>query len=447
MKRKTYRLLLAAFLATAFFNANAQKKPIHEDPKYGGDSVTRVECVKNLSLYGELYDQKDYLQAYPHWRRALEICPDNVSKNLYIHGCTLVKYKYKDSRDPSYVDTLMMVYERRIKNFGQEGFVLGRKGADLLAYRKDDYAQAYEYFKKSVELRDKKSEAAIIVYWMQTAVAMYKTEQITQEEVIETYAKSIEVLDHQIKKTKKDKKEDQLKKALNNVEVLFDESGAATCTALIDLFGPRYEAYPEDIDLLKRATTLLSKYECEDSELFVKTSEQLHSLEPSALSAHNLARMFIKKDDFDKASQYYEQAIDLETDSATLANYYYEYANMAFAKGLNQKVRRLSYKSLNYNPKSGKPYILIGKAYAASADDCGENEFEVNAVYWAAVDKFQTAKNIDTAQDVRTQANKLILTYKEYYPNKENSFFYGVKTGDTYEVKCWINEKTIARFD
>ena len=81
--------------------------------------------------------------------------------------------------------------------------------------------------------------------------------------------------------------------------------------------------------------------------------------------------------------------------------------------------------------------------YAESADECANISLP-KSVYWVAVDKFNHAKSIDPS--IEDQANKLILTYSNYFPNKEDAFFVGINENDTYTVNCWINETTKARF-
>jgi len=95
------------------------------------------------------------------------------------------------------------------------------------------------------------------------------------------------------------------------------------------------------------------------------------------------------------------------------------------------------------NPASGEPYVFIGYLYAMSANNCGNNEVEKNSVYWAAVDKFIKAKSIDPS--VAEECDRNIGIYSKYYPSKEEIFFQGLKEGDNYTVKCWINETTTVR--
>ncbi|MFW6327855.1 MAG: hypothetical protein ACOC2F_06030, partial [Bacteroidota bacterium] len=67
-----------------------------------------------------------------------------------------------------------------------------------------------------------------------------------------------------------------------------------------------------------------------------------------------------------------------------------------------------------------------------------------SAVYWAAVDKYIKAQNVDPS--MAEEANQRISQYSRYFPDKEDAFFYDYTVGKSYTVGCWINETTSVRF-
>jgi len=91
----------------------------------------------------------------------------------------------------------------------------------------------------------------------------------------------------------------------------------------------------------------------------------------------------------------------------------------------------------------GSPYLLIGDMYSSSTKLCGENDFEISAVYWVAVDKYRKAKAVDAS--IAEDASKKIAIYSQYFPNKKDAFFYGYTDGQSYIVGCWIKETTTVR--
>ena len=62
--------------------------------KYGSDSI---ECVTQLSLYREVYKQKNYEEAYPYWKWVKENCPMS-SKYIFADGPKILDYKIKHAK-------------------------------------------------------------------------------------------------------------------------------------------------------------------------------------------------------------------------------------------------------------------------------------------------------------------------------------------------------------
>ncbi len=109
------------------------------------------------------------------------------------------------------------------------------------------------------------------------------------------------------------------------------------------------------------------------------------------------------------------------------------------------RARRYAREANNVNPNDGRPLILIGEMYAASASDCGDDEFTEQTAYWVAVDKFERAASVAEDSSVQERAQDLASTFRQYFPDRELIFFHGYDTGDTYRVECWINRDTTVR--
>lgn len=461
MKAKIIKSTISVIvLLITAISTMGQGMPIHLDPKYGKDSITRMECAKNVSLYSEFYKQDNFKDALKPWRYVFENSPQ-ASKNTYIKGAVI--YKNLIAREKSeavknqLIDSLMKVYDQRIVYFADKGTVLSYKAADLYGYKGDNAAaDVNAMLKEAMQLEGKESKAAIVTIYMQTAVSLYKNEQLDGNGVINAYTFSIETLEkakayntalvNQGGKYKErgEKELENIETSLNNVEALFSESGAANCDALISIFEPKCAENNNNIDWLKKVTKLLDKNDCTESPLFAKSSEQLYKLEPSSESAHNLARLFLKKQQYDKADKYYEEASRLEEDPTTKALYYFEWSTLAMAQENFPKVRELSNLALKFNPNDGRPYLMIGRAYA-STKNIGQEDVERKSVYWVAVDCFVKAKQADAS--IADQANELIATYNVHFPNKEEWFMaIGTGEGDSYTVGGWINVPTKVRF-
>jgi len=438
---KTYlKAVVLISIAIIFSSSN-----LSAQPKYGNDSV---RCIRNLSLYKEFEKQNNYTDALPPWRRVFVDCPRS-HKNIYIDGAKMYNYLIAKEKDPEkrdkLVDTLMMIYDQRIQYFDEKGNVLGRKGVDYLKYRRrngvDAIKTGYDILTESIKLRNEKSSGAILSTHFNAGTQLFGAGAISNEEVIQNYTTTINIIEANLKKKPDDKRMNSCK---DGVENMFEKSGAATCEAIISIFTPRYEANPEDIDLIKKIIGFLSKTGCEDSDLFFNTSESLYSLEPSADAAYNLAKMALSKKDFDKVSKYYLEAIGLETDNVVKSRYYVELGDITFREFKDlQLARNYAFNAINANESNGHAYILVGHIYR-TIESCGENDIEEKALYWASVDMYQKAKAVDP--ELSEEVDEYISVVTPHFPDDEILFFYNLEQGQSYVIDyCWINVTTVVR--
>lgn len=420
--------------------------------KYGTDSV---KCVMNNSLYYEFYKQwksSDYenaswKDAVNPWRWVFNNCPESTI-NIYLHGEKLVEELINKETDKNkkekYIDTLMIVYDKRIQYYGKEGYVLGKKGVDLYKFRPNAYEETYKILKKSIALEKNNSSGPSLIYYFRSAEKMVKAEKAEKSLLVDIYDQTSTIIEFNIKEYTA---EEDTKSVTNwenikgNIELSFEPY--ATCEDLISIYSVKFNETPEDVDLLKKITKILDKKDCTDSDLFFKATENLHRLEPTANSAKLMAVMYIKRKDYNIAVDYLKQAISLYEDDNDRADAHYMLAVVYTQIKQFSQGRSHCYETIKIRPNDGKAYMLIGDMYQASAGDCGDNDLTTKVAYWVAVDKYFKAKSVDSS--VAEEASSKINTYSQYFPALETIFFYDLKKGDTYTVGCWINESTTVR--
>ncbi|MEF8812083.1 MAG: hypothetical protein V5A47_14240, partial [Bacteroidales bacterium] len=204
------------------------------------------------------------------------------------------------------------------------------------------------------------------------------------------------------------------------------------------------EENKEDLETVNKIIGLLTDAKCTESDLYLNANIQLNKLEPDPDIAHHIAELFYERENLDKTVEYYKNAIELEEDDKKKADYSTELATLAFEEREDKvTAREYARQAIEFNPDNGRPYLLIGRLYAESTEECGEEEFEQKAVLWAAVDKFQKAKQVDS--DIADEAQGYIDSYRPRFPDKKDIFFQNYEIGDTYQIGCWINETTTVR--
>lgn len=445
---KLFRKVLLGLILVAFSLTNVQSQipdKLLGDAKYGVDTNARRTCLKNITMYRESYKQRDYDAAIKSWRVVYNVCP-KATKRTYVDGATMYKFFVKKQRDPMaklpLIDTLMKVYDARIINFNEKGVVLGKKGNDLISLNPDAIKESYDILTESMNLLKEKTHPQVIFNRYNTAYELFMEGEVGADLMVNLYIESIDFLNIQLAKAKKPR---NIEVAIENIEKKFMACGAADCKTLIEIFTPKLAENPTNVDLLKKITTLLTINECEGSDLFAKASESLYKIKPSATAAENLAKLFQKSGEYDKAAEYYTKAFELETDNVKKAKYYVTLGNIYFTfKQKPQEAREYARKALQLNSANGEAYILIGLIYT-TATNYGTNPVEKNSVYWLAVDYFNKAKKTD--QSVSDKANEYIKKYKVFYPTVTDIFFYfpDSKEGDSFKIGSWINETTTIR--
>jgi tetratricopeptide (TPR) repeat protein len=205
----------------------------------------------------------------------------------------------------------------------------------------------------------------------------------------------------------------------------------------------RFDADPQDIENLRKITSILDKNKCTDSDLFMKATDNLFKLDPNPQAAYMMALIYDKNGNYDKAAKALEDVVRLTDDDDLKYKAIINLTKMLIKQKEYAQARDQARKALQMRPNSGEPLLLIGGMYAMSSDICGDDEIAKKSVFWVAVDKFNEAKRIDPS--VAEEANKLISTYRQYFPADERLFFHNLKAGDSYRVECWINETTTIR--
>lgn len=444
MKTVTFKSLTIIALAFSMLVPVMSQKGVDDGSKYG-QGQDSINCLMNLSLYKEFFKHSNYNDAIVSWRKVFDECPAS-SQAMYVDGVKMYKKFISAEKNPdvkqSLIDTVMLIYDRRMEYFNDEANVLGRKAVDLLRFRKSDInsiEEAYGYLGRSIELDPAKTRDAIVILFVNSSVSLHKEGMLDQDKTINDYFTASEIVDGQLKKNSSNRRWTRAKETID--DFMMDE-GILTCEALNTYYEPRFEENKNDLAFLNKMIDFYYNSGCDRSDMYAMASEQLYAVEPSHESAYKLARLFVAKEAFDKATKYYLEATTGETDSETLATYYYELAQVTRVEGNICKAIEYAREATKLNPNFGDAYILLGDAYIESRNSLGD-DFEKRTAFWAAADKFIKAKNVDPSK--AAEANKRIADYGSQYPDGEACFFRTLKEGDSYLVKGCINEYTTVR--
>ncbi|MBR2051991.1 MAG: hypothetical protein IJ961_05920 [Bacteroidales bacterium] len=430
-----------------------------------GNVTTQAQedCETDYSLYREYishwkqakYNPKNInQQMITSWRNVYNNCP-SLRQNTYLDGVTIMTYafirpeKNAEIKD-KYVDTLIMIYDKRAeyfpngKNGSQVGNIMGRKGIDIFTWAPHRYEEAYNALKQAIELDGNNSNYAFINTYFTTVITMVKNGKLEESAILDEYDRLSGIVDYNIKVNTEMANE----KVLSN----FNETKAnldlavqpyANCEDLVRIYQPKFDANPNDVELLTKIAQVLEKRKCDDSELYLAVAVNLHKVNPSPESAYLIGKKYLAEKDYNQATKYLLESTKSENTDWAHQSYIYLAQIMNMNKNYEQG-RTYARRAYELDKSNGEPFIIIGQLYAASAKDCGTGDFYSKTAFWAAVDQFEKAKSIDPS--LKDKANELINAYVHYFPTIESIFFNGFEEGQDFTIEgCWINETTKVR--
>jgi len=216
--------------------------------------------------------------------------------------------------------------------------------------------------------------------------------------------------------------------------------------AKISYLKEQVEAHPDSTQLL---TELFNAYNKQGN--VSKASElakRLTTMNPSAETVRKIAQMRLEDGRPEAALEAYEraQAQGAELKAEDHFNRGEAYQKMDQLARARQAYRKAAERKENF----GRAYIAIGDLYARAVNNCSGNEMSRGdrAVYWAAVDKYRQAKEMDSS--VASTANSKIKTYRRVFPSTEDIFYRDDwEDGGTFTIDygcySWIGETTSVR--
>ncbi|MGB6269022.1 MAG: hypothetical protein WBF67_08435 [Olleya sp.] len=417
-----------------------------------GFSQNEQECMTKLSLMTESAKAKNYEAAYQPFMDLRKECP-KYNKAIYVYGEKILNHyidKSSGADKIAYINDLVYMFDERMANFASDSPVgeyqteqcqlkydnkdaLGLSDEDLYncfdaAYKadKENFKNAkslYIYFKLMVSLFDSGKK---------TAQNLFDKYDDVSEKIEDETAFNSKKLNELITKedagtaltTKEGKYKTYYSAMIDAFEKVQDGVDAdlgerANCQNLIPLYQKDYEANKNNALWLQRAIDKLYSKGCKDDPMFVTIVKQKNTVEPNAKTSYYLYIITGEQ-------KYLDETLRLETDSFKKAKLVKIVANGFRSSGNYGKAREYYQEVLNLNPSDKKPYEYIARMYAASANSCGDTNFNKRAVFWLAASEADKAGNGELANSYRAKA-----------PSKSEIFTEG-NAGQTIKIGCWI---------
>lgn len=426
------------------------------------------ECIINLTLMSDFGKNKKYDEAYEPFMKLRKDCP-KFNYAIYFYGERILKDKIEKSTGAekvNYINDLMKVWDEGLANFPDKytaGGILQDKA--MLKY---DYKDALGYSNKQVydafdELYKKFPESftnpkGLYIYFS-TIVDMYDAKEVEVQDVFNKYDDVIDKIGQEIDNyTQKlnpivqkeeagetlDAKTAQYKKQyesyLENYDLISRNIDSklgilANCEVLIPLYTRDFDKYRNDSVWLKRAVNRMFNKECTSDPLYVELVKAYDESSPSADTKYFVYNLLMSQGKEKEARPYLDQSYDLETNPLKKSQLAMRFGKSLRKQGNFGAARNYFQKSLELNPSNGRAHAEIAQMYAASANNCGDDQFSKRAVFWLAAAEARKAGKVDGT--IRSYAEKLAASYEASAPTRSEIFEKG-NGGEVIRIGCWI---------
>jgi tetratricopeptide (TPR) repeat protein len=434
-------VMLLALLFTAY-GSFAQCKEV----VWPTDGAQKAKAEESKVLYEDAKNAKQYKQALPPLNWLLANVPQFHS-SLYINAADIYDELADAEKDPArkkvYVDSLMIVYDMRLKNCGDDPVVFNRKALAFLKHNINAQpAEALqildEAFKKS---GSNIMDATLVPYFQTVRLNVLKFKKIPDTEILDRYDKLTSIVDDKMKKAQSEGKPvDKYKKYKDDIDAILITMIKVDCDFVRTNLGPKFKQNPTDISLAKKIFSFMLQGKCTDDPLWLQAAETVHNDPQGGKDcglAKNLGIIYLSKDELDKAESFLKEAQSICTDSKDKGEVLLYIGSLTARKGNKAGARELYRQAASANNEVAKEaYEKIGDLYWNSGKDCSKevNQADDRLVFLLAADYYQRAGN-----------SKKVAMAKEAFPSKEDIFLVNYQPGDTKKVECWINETTTIR--
>ena len=393
---------------------------------------------KNV-LYADAVKMGDFKGAIPALQYLIEVAP-NLNKSLYQNGSKIYDNLAKVEKDPIqkavYIDSLMWMYDMRMKHFGDSVNVMNRKVFKAYKYSIKDYDKSewlLEMFDITYEISGSKvMDQNLLAYMNVIKVNKLAKKNLTDEQVLERYERISEVIDGKVKAIEaKGGSTDRLMKQKNAIDKILTEIVTIDCDFVHDTMGPKFEATPDDIKLVKRMFSFMLTGKCTSSDLFLEVSKQLYKLEPDFGVAKLIGTKCLAAGNYSCASNYYNEALAHTDDGTKKAEIYIQMGKMEIKRKNKSAARANFRKAISSDAANKEPWVLIGDLYYHSYEQCKKMEDMVSdrLVFILAYDMYRRGGNSSKMHNAKSQ-----------FPSKEEIFTNNYEVGQSMKISCWINE-------
>jgi hypothetical protein len=250
----------------------------------------KAKAEESVALYGDAMKQQNWRAAVPPFQWMLKNAP-NWNTKLYIDGTDIYNKLASVEKDPKkkqvLVDSLMMLYDMRVTNCGDEVNVLNRKAIYAAVYNgqnKDKTAEVLALYDKVYAISGNNVLDNNLLSYMQVIqLNTVLLKNLNDDQILERYDKLSGVIDVKIKKAQAENKQadvERLKATKSSVDDILIKLVKVDCDFVKKNLEPKFKQNPSDIALAKKIFQFMTTGGCIEDPLWLQAAEVLHKDSP-----------------------------------------------------------------------------------------------------------------------------------------------------------------------
>lgn len=431
---KMKKFLLVCILAATQFTVWAQCKEF----KWPEPKATAEEKV---AVWSDALKSGNYRAATGPIQWMLSVAPQWNTK-LYIDGADaydkLADKETDAAKKKVLVDSLLIFYDLRIKNCGDEVNVMNRKASASFKYfqkNKEKLPELLALYDKVYEISGNNvTNGNLLTYMITVKNNQIALKNVTDDQILARYDKVMAVIDAKMKilmSQNKTQEVEQLKGIKDAIDSELLKMVTVNCDFVKKNLAPKFKQNPNDLALAKKIFKFMLEGKCIDDPLWFEAGEEIFKTEKDFGLGKTLAAKCISAGNYDKAEAILKEALPLAKTPQEKSEGQLYLGSIEVKKGNYTGARDLFRQS-----GSAEAYEKIGDLYYNSFDNCAkkQNVAEDRLVYIAAYEMYQKAGN-----------NALMARAKAQFPSTEEIFLLNWQKGSSQRVGCWIGENVVLK--
>jgi hypothetical protein len=401
----------------------------------------QAKAEKYVDAFKSAMKDQDYRRAIPGIQWMIAHAPQ-WHTDLYVAANETYDNLAEKELDPAlkerYIDSLFIIYDLRIRNCGNEKYVLNRKAYSARKYynsNKEKAAESLAIFDKTFDVSGNDVlDNNLIGY-----VDAIKINNLPAEQVVKRYIKLVQVIDFKMKKAKAESHLDEIAK-YNKVAVYIDnrlpKMANFDCSLLHSYIEPAFKSNPSSLTLARDVFDIVVDKKCPYDAVWFEAAELLHASSPSVFIAKELAVAYIGQQHLDKGAKLLGEVEEKAKTAPEKAWINLLNGDLENQKGDKVKARDSYKQALVVDPSGKEPYERIGDLYASSSNDCSKvtGSAEEKLVYIAAFQMYLKSGNREKMEQALSK-----------YPTADDLKKANWKSGETKKIPCWIDEVVIVK--